>query len=102
MATLESNSQRLALFTNSFHFCKTIISYLQRHVWIQLKCRHLLCPWQEFLGLGIDVVIEDSTLTWEFDCLKLGHPPLAELYTVVYQLKFNKTMQQKVIELQWK
>ena len=37
-------------------------------------------------GLMVQVVVEDDALIGELDVLELGHPPLAELNTVVHQL----------------
>lgn len=60
--------------------------YLKRRVSIHLKSGHHFGPGFELLALGVDVVIKHRALGWELDGFELGHPPLAELHSVVDQL----------------
>lgn len=61
--------------------------YLQRDVRVQLKGRHFICPRQEFLCFGVNVVVEDGPLRGQLDRFKFIDPPLAELHSVVNELK---------------
>ena len=60
--------------------------YLQWQVWVQLKLGHPLAPRLKLLGLCVNEVVKHGALGRELDRLELSHPPLGELYTMVYQL----------------
>lgn len=71
------------IFKSSHNFS----SYLQGHLWVQLKLWHPVGPREEFFGFLVDVVIEYSSLAWEFDGLELSHPPFSELNPIIHKLQ---------------
>lgn len=65
--------------------------YLKGCISIHLKPGHYFGPEFELLALGVDVVIKHGALGRELDGFELGHPPLAELHSVVNQLASRST-----------
>lgn len=68
----------------------TPFNYLQGNIGVQLKCWHFICPWQEFLGFWVNIIIKDSPLRRKLDGFKFIHPPLTELHTVIHKLGSRK------------
>lgn len=69
--------------------------YLQWCVCVHLKLGYHLGPGFKLLALGVDVVIKHGALGWELDGFELGHPPLAELHSVVDQLNSHRAHMQR-------
>lgn len=61
-------------------------AYLQRHVRVQFELRDDVRPGQEFLGLGVDEIIEHGALRRIFYRLEFGHPPFGKFHFEVHDL----------------
>lgn len=71
------------------------LMYLQRRVCIHLKPGHHLGPGFKLLALRVDVVVKHAALGGELDGFELAHPPLAELHSVVEQLRSHRAHMQR-------
>ena len=65
----------------------TVYANLKGDLRVKSERGDLLTPRRPLPGLMVQVVVKDGALRGELDVLELGHPPLAELHTVVHQLQ---------------
>lgn len=64
--------------------------YLKRYISIHLKFGHHLGPGFKLFAFGINIIVEHSALGRELDSFELGHPPFAELQSIVDQLDSHR------------